>query len=51
MWIIVFAALKTTKVTEGIVSGVQSFAEGYLKSLRVVPVPGMGMMSVGGIQR
>ncbi len=51
MWIIVFAALKTTKITEGVVSGVQGFAEGYLKSLRVIPVPGMGMMSVGGIQR
>lgn len=51
MWIIVFAALKTTKITEGVVSSVQGFAEWYLKSLRVVPVPGMGMMSVGGIQR
>ena len=27
MWIIVFAALKTTKITEGVVSSVQGFAE------------------------
>jgi len=40
MWIIVFTALKSCKLTEKIASSVQVFAQGMLKATPIIPVAG-----------
>ncbi|MEF2176153.1 MAG: hypothetical protein V3575_06820 [Candidatus Absconditabacteria bacterium] len=50
MWTIVFASLKTSKITNNIVSGVEGFAKSTMKTLPIIPAPG-GALSIGALQQ
>lgn len=51
MWAVVFATMKTSKVTNAVVDKIQWFSKSMLKAMPIVPVPWVGPMSVGWLQR
>lgn len=51
MWAVVFTALKTSKVTDWIVSSIEGFSKWILWSVPFVPVPWVWAMSVGWLKQ
>lgn len=49
MWTVVFTALKSAKMTEWFVQGVQDFAQTAMKSAPIIYVPGLWMQSAGSL--
>lgn len=49
MWTVVFAALRSAKMTEGFVQATQDFAQTAMKAAPIIYIPGMGAQSVGSL--
>ena len=47
MWMLVFAALKTSKFTENIVNGIEWLGKMIAKTVPIIPVPWLWMQSIG----
>lgn len=47
MWVLVFTALKTSKITSGIVSTIEGRWKRIAKVAPIIPVPWLGMQSLG----
>gem|GEM_PF-3095566 len=51
MWVIVFAALKSSKITEGIASSIEKFSTSMAKAAPLIPVAGAGMQSLSSLKK
>ncbi len=51
MWIVVFAALKTSTITAGIVGWIESFAKNILKSVPIIPTFDGSSTSIAALQK
>ncbi len=51
MWVLVFAALKSSKITEGIASSIERFSTSMAKAAPLIPVAGAGMQSISSLKR
>lgn len=49
MWVIVFAALKSSKITAGIASSIESFSTSMAKAAPLIPIGGAGMQSISSL--